>query len=192
MLAGTSRSAWSYGVWGAVALFAAAASILAAPGLPGLFGAGLAALMMAIAAVDARRFIIPDQLVLLGLGLGLAATWIDPIEPPIRSVSIAALRGAVVALAFLAFRAVYRRIRGREGIGLGDVKLAAVAGVWLDWGAIAIAFDIAALSALAIIGIQAARGQRVSATTAIPFGLFLAPAIWIAWLIAVLGSRLIP
>ena len=47
-------------------------------------------------------------------------------------------------LAFFAFRAGYRRFRGIEGIGLGDVKLAAVAGVWLDWVDLPVAVDIAA------------------------------------------------
>ncbi len=45
---------------------------------------------------------------------------------------------------------LYRRLRGREGIGLGDVKLAGVAGAWLDWQSIPIAVEIAALAALAV------------------------------------------
>ena len=50
-----------------------------------------------------------------------------------EAVGIALLRGAVLALLFLGLRALYRRLRGRDGIGLGDVKLAGVAGAWLDW-----------------------------------------------------------
>jgi leader peptidase (prepilin peptidase) / N-methyltransferase len=34
---------------------------------------------------------------------------------------------------FCVFRAVYRTLRGLDGMRFGDVKLAAVAGVWLDW-----------------------------------------------------------
>jgi hypothetical protein len=49
----------------------AAASIIAAPGLGGAAGAGLACLMVAIAVVDARRFIIPDEFNAAALALGL-------------------------------------------------------------------------------------------------------------------------
>jgi leader peptidase (prepilin peptidase)/N-methyltransferase len=180
----------SYAVWGAAALCAGAASVLAAPGAPGVLGGALALVMIAIAAIDARRFLIPDQLVLVGLLLGLAAAAMDRAAPLPTALAVSALRGLVLALAFFVFRAAYRHIRGRDGIGLGDVKLAAVAGVWLAWTAIAVAIDIAALSALAIVLVQAARGERISGTTAIPFGLFLAPAIWIAWLFEVISARL--
>ncbi|MBV8776471.1 MAG: prepilin peptidase, partial [Alphaproteobacteria bacterium] len=105
------------------------------------------------------------------------------------SVLHAVQRGTALALAFWLFRLVYRRLRGRDGIGLGDVKLAAVAGLWLDWIAIAVAVDIAALSALAVVLVQAARGRKISVTTRIPFGLFFAPAIWLAWLIERLFLR---
>ncbi|HUD89157.1 MAG TPA: A24 family peptidase [Xanthobacteraceae bacterium] len=180
----------SYAVWGAAALCAAVASIMAEPGIPGLLGAGLAVVMIAIAAVDARRFVIPDLLVVAALALGFAAAARDPSSPLTMALLDAALRGIALALAFFLFRAAYRYLRGREGIGLGDVKLAAVAGVWLPWMAVAVAVDVAALSALAVVLIAAWRGQRITGTTAVPFGLFFAPAIWIAWLVEAMSVRL--
>jgi leader peptidase (prepilin peptidase) / N-methyltransferase len=94
------------------------------------------------------------------------------------------LRGAIPALAFLGVRAAYRGWRGREGIGLGDVKLAGVAGVWLDWPTIPIAIEIAALAALGAYMIRHLYLRRnVRPTTRLPFGLFLAPAIWITWML---------
>jgi leader peptidase (prepilin peptidase) / N-methyltransferase len=76
------------------------------------------------------------------------------------------------------------RWRGREGLGLGDVKLAAVAGVWLDWPAIPVAIEIAALTALAVYATGHILGRRrIHAATRLPFGLFLAPAVWLAWLL---------
>jgi leader peptidase (prepilin peptidase) / N-methyltransferase len=181
----------TYAGWGAAGLCAAAASVVAAPGLPGIFGAVLAITMMATAAIDRRYFIIPDGLVLAGLIVGfLSAAGTNTAQLP-AALFYAAMRGLLMASLFFALREAYRRLRGREGIGLGDVKLAGVAGVWLDWIGLAVAVDVAALSALAMVVLQALRGRRVTATTAIPFGLFLAPAIWIAWLWEVLTALLI-
>jgi leader peptidase (prepilin peptidase)/N-methyltransferase len=169
--------------YGAVVLAAVAASLAAAPGLPGLIGGALAVVTIAIAATDARRFVIPDQLVLAGLGLGLLHASLAPPDDVAWALLGAIVRGLAVALAFLALLKGYEWLRGREGMGLGDVKLAGVAGVWLDWPALTISIEIAAVAALAVIGIRAWRGHRVSGTTPVPFGAFFAPAIWLAWLL---------
>jgi len=171
------------------ALATAAASMIVVPGGPGVAGAGLACLMIAIAAVDARRFIIPDELTAATLALGLADAAFRHPDGIGEALALAALRGAIVAAAFFGLWALYRRLRGREGIGLGDVKLAGVAGVWLDWPSIPIAVEIAALAALAVCLVRwLALGRAISATTRLPFGAFLAPAIWIAWL----GETMLP
>jgi leader peptidase (prepilin peptidase) / N-methyltransferase len=161
-----------------------AASLLLLPDARGVAGGGLALLMIAIAVVDARRFIIPDELTMAALALGFvhAALWdTDALLP---ALATAALRGAALGACFWALRIAYARMRGREGIGLGDVKLAGVAGVWLDWATMPVAVEIAALAALAAYAIRHFRGGR-RARTAIrmPFGLFFAPAIWIGWLL---------
>jgi leader peptidase (prepilin peptidase) / N-methyltransferase len=171
------------------AIATAAASMIVVPGGRGVAGAGLACLMIAIAAVDARRFIIPDELTAAALALGLADAAIQHPDGISEALLLAALRGAVVAAAFFGLWGLYRRLRGREGIGLGDVKLAGVAGAWLDWPSIPIAVEIAALAALAVCLVRwLALGRAINATTRLPFGAFLAPAIWIAWL----GETMLP
>jgi leader peptidase (prepilin peptidase)/N-methyltransferase len=159
------------------------------PGLLGMLGAGLAILMMAIAVTDAHYFVIPDQLVLAALGLGLLQALLFPSESFLAATAIAVLRGLTLAMAFWSLRKAYKWLRGREGIGLGDVKLAAVAGVWLDWLALTCAVEIAALAALAAVAILSMRGMVITGKTRMPFGCFFAPAIWLAWLldISVLG-----
>lgn len=167
-----------------VAVAAAAASLILVPGAHGALGAGLALVMVAIAAVDARRFIIPDVLSAAALALGLVHAALDPWQTPVEGLGLALLRGAVLAACFFALRAVYFRIRGREGIGLGDVKLAGVAGVWLDWTTMPVAIEIAALAALAVYLVgRLMSGRPIAALARLPFGLFLAPAIWLGWLI---------
>jgi leader peptidase (prepilin peptidase) / N-methyltransferase len=164
--------------------------MVVAPGLPGAFGGALAVTMTAIAAVDRRCLVIPDKLVLVGLIFGFLSTAEVDRAQLLGGLFYSAMRGLLMASLFFALREAYRRLRGREGIGLGDVKLAGVAGVWLNWIGLAVAVDVAALSALAVVVLQALRGRRITATTAIPFGLFLAPAIWVAWLWEVLTARL--
>jgi leader peptidase (prepilin peptidase) / N-methyltransferase len=159
-------------------------SLVLVPDSRGAWGAGLAVLMVAIAAVDARRFIIPDELTAAALMLGLAYAAAEDADVWAQALAWAVLRGAIPALAFLGVRAAYRGWRGREGIGLGDVKLAGVAGVWLDWPTIPIAIEIAALAALGAYMIRHLYLRRnVRPTTRLPFGLFLAPAIWITWML---------
>jgi leader peptidase (prepilin peptidase)/N-methyltransferase len=171
------------------ALAAALASVAAAPDLRGLMGGALALLMLAVAAIDARRFVIPNELCAAALGLALAHAAIQEPHAVFAAIAEAVLRGAVLALIFLALRELYRRLRGREGLGLGDVKLAGAGGAWLGWSMIPIAVEIAALGALAYYGVRHFAGARpLRATSRIPFGLFLAPAIWLGWLLETLLS----
>ena len=162
---------------------AMAASLAVESGIGGALAAGLVLVVIAIAVIDARSFIIPDELNAAGIVLGLVNAGVTGWSAT-EDVTIAMLRGAVLALAFLAIRSGYRRLRGRDGLGLGDVKLAAMAGVWLDWTMIPIAIDIAAGAALAAYGLRQLReGRAFRSTGRLPFGLFFAPAIWIGWVI---------
>jgi leader peptidase (prepilin peptidase)/N-methyltransferase len=175
-------------LFGLVAIASIAASLAAAPGTLGVLGAALALLMMTIAVIDWRSFIIPDPLTIAGLALGLVHAAAQEAalgsDASVRAVAIAALRGAALALAFLIIRNGYARIRGRQGLGLGDVKLAGVAGAWLGWSFMPMAIEIAALVALsAYLLRQFVFGRPISATNRVPFGLFFAPAIWLCWLL---------
>jgi leader peptidase (prepilin peptidase)/N-methyltransferase len=168
----------------AAAAMAAVGSIVAVPDAPGWLGAMLAILMIAIAAIDARHFIIPDSLNAAGTALGLLHAVAQGQGDVANALTVAALRAAALALMFFMLRAIYLRLRGREGMGLGDVKLAAVAGTWLDWGAMPVAIEIAAVTALIVYGARRLILDRpIGATTRLPFGLFFAPAIWLGWLL---------
>jgi leader peptidase (prepilin peptidase) / N-methyltransferase len=166
-------------------LFCACASLFAAPGPPGVAGAALAVVMLAIAVADWRFFIIPDELSLLAAAIGIVDLFQERAgEMPIPILD-ALVRGATIASVFLAFRLVYRRLRGYEGMGLGDVKLAGVAGIWLDWASLPIAVEVAALGALGFVLAQHIRADRALDPLAkLPFGAFFAPAIWCCWLFA--------
>jgi len=164
------------------ALLAAATSLWTAPGSAGFCGAGLALVMLAIAVIDHRHLIIPDELTATAMLLAIVNAAITA-PSIVDGVAAAVLRGVITMLFFLGLRWLYRQLRGREGLGLGDVKLALVAGAWLDWPLIPVAIEIAAVAALLAYAVWAIGGRSLDATSRLPFGLFFAPAIWLAWLI---------
>jgi leader peptidase (prepilin peptidase)/N-methyltransferase len=168
----------------ALGALAVAVSIASAHGPAGWLGAGLALVMLAIAVVDGRSFIIPDSLNAAGLALGIVHSIVWGQGNIGVALANAVLRAVALALAFFALRLIYARLRGRQGIGLGDVKLAAVAGCWLGWSVMPIAVEIAALSALAVYALRSYVLRRpLRPTSRLPFGLCFAPAIWIGWLL---------
>lgn len=146
---------------------------MAPPWLPDLLPVLLPLpITLAAAAVDLRHRIIPDplNLALLGLGLALAA-WEgpDPAAP--------ALRLAEAALAFGLFwsvRALHARLRGRVGLGLGDVKFIAAATAWTGLAGLPLLILAASLTALAAVLAAGLAGVRVDRATRLPFGPFLA------------------
>jgi leader peptidase (prepilin peptidase) / N-methyltransferase len=177
-------------VFAALACAVVAASLIAAPGRPGVFGGGLGLLMAAIAVKDGRSFIIPDRLTLAAFALGLANAANETYESIPENIASAALRGVLLAVLFYLLRAIYYRIRHRQGIGLADVKLAAAAGAWLDWTLIPTAIEIAALAALCFYAVSRLLLRRpFDATAKLPFGLFFAPAIWLCWLLDAIFLR---
>jgi leader peptidase (prepilin peptidase)/N-methyltransferase len=170
-------------------LAAVGASLVASPGPDGVFGAFLSLLMAAIAVTDSRRYIIPNELTAAAVALALLRAGTVGPDADWHAVIWAVLRAAAIAVPFLALMIFYRRWRGRDGLGLGDIKLAAVAGAWLGFATIFAVIELAALSALGAYVVSGYLNKRpLKATAFLPFGLFLAPAIWIGWLIeALLG-----
>lgn len=168
---------------------AAATSLVVAPNAQGLFGSGLAMLMVAIAAVDWRSYIIPDELNIAAFILALAAAAFHTDVGGLAEVALALARAIILSLAFLTLRSAYRMLRKRDGLGLGDIKLAAVAGAWLSWQTIPIVVEIAALAALsAYAAHRCLSGRPLQSTHRLPFGLFFAPTIWAGWLLDTLDA----
>jgi len=164
-------------------LVAVFASLVTAPGAEGLYGAFLAALMLAIAANDARHYLIPNELT--GAAFALALLRAAAFVPDIGAEALLwpVVRAVAVALPLLLLMLAYRYWRGRDGLGLGDVKLAAVAGAWLDLTTVTAVIELAALLAIgAYVANAALQRKPLRGTAFLPFGLFLAPSIWIGWL----------
>jgi leader peptidase (prepilin peptidase)/N-methyltransferase len=122
-------------------------------------------LLVPVALIDLEHRIVPNKLTALGavfaLGLGLG---LDPSGEPERLIAAAAAGGALL-LAALAYPG---------GMGMGDVKLAAVLGLFLGRD-VAPAMLIALIAGVLVGGVVIARkGAAEGRKTAVPFGPFLA------------------
>lgn len=134
--------------------------------------------LLVLGSIDARRLILPDalNLPLIVAGLAAAALW-SPEELESRAAGAVLGYLGLAAVAFL-----YRRLRGREGLGAGDAKLFAAAGAWVGALALPSVLFLAALFALAAAAVAIAAGHRLRSHSALPFGPFLALAAWLVYL----------
>jgi len=180
---GAAIPGWVWGAeWAGLALGAAAAW-LAGPWAGHWGGAGpavVAALwlwcLLALALADLRSFRLPDPLTAALLVLGTAMAW-----PHWEGAALGAAAGAGV---FLALRLGYRGLTGRDGMGLGDVKLMAGIGAGLGAAALPMVALIAAGSALLVAMLHALRrGRRLRRQGAVPFGAWLAAAAVAVWVV---------
>lgn len=139
--------------------------------------------MLAIAAIDAENFIIPDVLSLPSIPAGLIATRL--LDDPNSEYGLLLQHCAAAVAGFVALYAVkqaYLLWRKREGLGLGDVKLMAVAGAWTGFEGMSHVLLLACVLAISYVVVLNLRSPRtIDGTTALPFGVFLGPSIWVIW-----------
>jgi leader peptidase (prepilin peptidase) / N-methyltransferase len=148
-----------------------------------------AALIIVLTVTDLRERILPDKVNFVGLGLGLllslftrpvdgTAMWLAnrlfEFPPPEAALSFGdALIGAGVASGLLWLVAEgYFRARGREGMGLGDVKMMAMAGAFLGLQRSLLTILLGSLLG-SIIGIAVVTIGRKGRDFELPFGTFL-------------------
>ncbi len=178
-----------------VALMALAAAILALPVLAGggqihgasaapgpgsaaAVSAALAAVLVVLSAVDLAVRRLPDVLTLPLALAGLAWTWATaPDMLAWHGLAAIAGYGLLWGVARL-----YRRARGRPGLGLGDAKLLGVAGAWVGPQGLTTVLLVGSLAALGVVAVMRWRGRAMTLASAIPFGPFLALGLWVVWL----------
>lgn len=165
-------TAWAF-IGGAI-WFAADAGKL------GWFAAPSAALfagLVVAALIDARYFLLPDGplvfLALVGAAFRLAGPWSELLT------AIAA-----ASLAFLMFRSadwLFQWWRGVAGLGKGDARLFALAGLWLGFEGLPSCLLIAVFSAALAALIALIDGALAHARDPLPFGPHLALGFWLTW-----------
>jgi leader peptidase (prepilin peptidase)/N-methyltransferase len=134
--------------------------------------------LLALSLIDAKHFILPDILTLPLIAAGLMVTYFIDTDRVLAHFLAAVIAGGILTLVAI----LYRVLRGREGLGLGDAKLYAAGGAWVGLGGLTGIILIACFVALAWALIQCAAHRRLSGTMRIAFGPFLALGIWVTWL----------
>ena len=156
-------------------------SALTLPWPVAIASAVLGTLMLAGADVDARTFLLPDAITWGAVACGIVAASLLHPAAPWLTAGEAIARAASIAAALALFRSGYAWIRRSEGLGLGDVKLAAAIGAWLPVDTIPLCFGLATTSALLVVMFGYLNGQSVTRATRIPFGAFLCPSLWVVF-----------
>jgi leader peptidase (prepilin peptidase)/N-methyltransferase len=143
--------------------------------------------LVALAILDAENFWLPNWLTLPGIALGIFNVFLGLffarhlfIMSHGALYAAGALFGGILAAAalILLIRWLYKLIRHREGMGLGDAKLMALLAAWIGLPGALLSFGLAAVlgsvAAVVVLAVPAARrGSESWAASKLPFGTFL-------------------
>ena len=126
--------------------------------------------MLVLFVIDLRHRVLPNIVTIPGIFSGLLFScfvqpgWFD------------ALLGVVIGgVTLLVISEVYYRVRGEEGLGMGDVKMLAMIGAFLGWQSMLATLMLASVLG-SIIGIYVVRSASGGSKVALPLGSFLAAA----------------
>jgi leader peptidase (prepilin peptidase)/N-methyltransferase len=159
------------------------------PTVEGLKWALFSAVLVVLTITDLRERILPDAVNLFGFGAGLLLSFFTaPLDgtsqwlanrwfvfaPPTPVLSfVDALLGAAAGSGLLwAVAEGYFRLRGREGMGLGDVKMMAAVGAFLGLKRTLLTVLVGSLLG-SVIGIVVIAASRKGSDYELPFGTFL-------------------
>lgn len=131
-------------------------------------------MLIALAGIDLRTTLLPDQITYPLLWMGLLASSVTLFVDPVTALWGAAAGYLSLWSVFWAFKL----LTGKEGMGRGDFKLLAALGAWCGLKGV---FPIVLVSALlgAVIGSSWLLLRGRDRATPIPFGPYLAVAGWV-------------
>ena len=131
--------------------------------------------LITLSLIDAKTMLLPDNLTLPLLWLGIIVNYFD-LFTDLRSSVLGAIFGY---LSLWSVYQLFRIVTGKEGMGYGDFKLLAALGAWGGWQILP--FTIFASSLLgAVFGILLMIIKRSKNSQPLPFGPWLAMAGLIA------------
>ncbi|MDP6526846.1 MAG: A24 family peptidase [Kiritimatiellia bacterium] len=130
--------------------------------------------LVIITAIDIKHKRIPDIIILPGIVFGLAA---GSYLVGLKDSSTGLLVGGGT---FLLTSEVYYRIRGRVGMGGGDIKFIAAVGALLGWQQVLLVIFLSALAG-SLVGLVGLATKKINVMSQIPFGPFLAGGTLVAY-----------
>ncbi|MBT2143300.1 MULTISPECIES: A24 family peptidase [unclassified Rhodanobacter] len=148
------------------------------PSWAALAGLALTWTLIALSGIDFRTQLLPDQLTLPLLWLGLLLS----LLPMFVTAPASILAAAIGYLSLWSVYWVFKLLTGKEGMGHGDFKLLAALGAWM--GPVAL-LPIILLSSLigALVGGTLIALRKHEREIPMPFGPFIAAAGWV-WFVA--------
>lgn len=149
-----------------------------APFVPSLT---LFVILWILAVIDWHTYRLPNIWVLIMVLAGLTVNYRIGVWP-FHHYIVGVLSGAAV---LLLVNIVYRTLRGRDGLGMGDIKFIAGAGAWAGWQGLPAILFIASLSALLFAAIKSFPNRKLDMQSRLPFGPFLCLGTWLVWLFIV-------
>ena len=161
----------------AAALMAVMAAVRFGVSPAALFAMALGWALLALAIIDLEHQLLPDDITLPFLWLGIALNFFNVFTDLHASVLGAILGYGALWSVYI----VYRLVTGKAGMGHGDFKLLALLGAWLGWQLLPLIIISASLLG-AIIGIGMIIFRAHDKDIPIPFGPYLAIGGWIAML----------
>ena len=148
-------------------------------------GVVLISLLMPLVLIDIDHLWLPEPICRAGVIAGLLATGLVSLfaeQETARSVLFDHLLASAAGLLVLeSLSALAERLVGQPALGLGDAKLAAMAGAWLGLGGLTVSMGIAVFSGALFGGLARITG-RLKPREPFPFGPFIAVGIWLVWL----------
>jgi len=127
-----------------------------------------ASAMIVLFAIDLRHHILPNVITLPGIVIGFALSFVLPPGWLASLIGLTAGGGILFAIG-----EAYYRVRGIEGLGMGDVKMLAMIGAFLGWKLMLVTLVLASFSG-SLVGVGLMLTGRGGMTFALPFGTFLA------------------
>jgi len=133
--------------------------------------------LIALSFIDFDHQLLPDDIVLPLIWLGLLASLLPVFAEP-KDAIIGAVAGYLSL--WVVFQ-LFKIFTGKEGMGFGDFKLLSLFGAWLGWQYLP-QIIIISTAAGSVIGITLMVLKLIKRENPIPFGPYIAVAGWIAML----------
>ena len=127
-----------------------------------------AAAMVVLFVIDLQHRILPNVITLPGVVAGFASSLLLPPGWLEALIGIAVGGGSLLAIG-----EAYYRVRGEEGLGMGDVKMLAMIGAFLGWRLMLVTLVLASFAG-SLVGVGLIVAKRRDMKYALPFGTFLA------------------